>query len=162
MPAPDCADVHRYAFDAMASRHELHVATPDRAQADRAARAAIADVLRIEAKYTRYRDSSVTSTINRNAGGDAVAIDAETFALLRYADRCHALSEGRFDLSSGILRRAWDRMAVPLPFARVAVVVGDPLEVTRRADEAELEELRRVLESRLAELGRRAEDALAA
>ena len=108
MPAPDCADVHRYAFDAMASRHELHVATPDRAQADRAARAAIADVLRIEAKYTRYRDSSVTSTINRNAGGDAVAIDAETFALLRYADRCHALSEGRFDLSSGILRRAWD------------------------------------------------------
>lgn len=104
----DSRDVHRYAFVAMASRHEIIVATPDRAQADRAARAAIADVLRIEAKFTRYRDTSVTSAINRNAGGDAVAIDAETAALLRYADRCHALSDGRFDVTSGVLRRAWD------------------------------------------------------
>jgi hypothetical protein len=56
----------------------------------------------------------------------------------------------------------WDRLMIPLPFARVAVVVGEPLEVTRRADEAELEERRQVLEFRLAELGRRAEDALAA
>ena len=108
MPAAGWDDLHRYAFVAMASRHELLVATPDRAQADRAARAAIADVLRIEAKFTRYRDTSVTSTINRNAGGDVVGIDAETVALLRYADRCHALSEGRFDLTSGVLRRAWD------------------------------------------------------
>ena len=107
-PAAVCEDVYRYAFDAMASRHELHVGAPDREQADRAARAAIADVLRIEAKFTRYRDTSVTSTINRNAGGEAVVIDAETVALLRYADRCHALSEGRFDLTSGVLRRAWD------------------------------------------------------
>ena len=82
-PAAGSSDVHRYTFVAMASRHELLVATSDRAQADRAARAAIADVLRIEAKFTRYRDTSITSTINRNAGGDAVAIDAETVALLR-------------------------------------------------------------------------------
>ena len=108
MPATVLEEVHRYAFVAMASRHELHVWAPDRAYADRAARAAIADVLRIEGKFTRYRDASVTSTINRNAGGGAVAIDAETVALLRYADRCHALSEGRFDLTSGVLRRAWD------------------------------------------------------
>ena len=107
-PAADSGAVHRYAFVAMASRHELVVATPDRVQADRAARAAIADVLRIEAKFTSYRDTSVTSTINRNAGGAAVPIDAETAALLRYADRCHALSEGRFDVTSGVLRRAWD------------------------------------------------------
>ena len=99
---------YRYAFVAMASQHELHVWVQDRAHADRAARAAIADVLRIEAKYTRYRDTSVTSAINRNAGGAPVAIDAETIALLRYADRCHALSEGRFDLTSGVLRRVWD------------------------------------------------------
>jgi thiamine biosynthesis lipoprotein len=92
----------------MASQHEIHVCAPVRAQADRAARAAIVDVLRIEAKYTRYRDTSVTSAVNRNAGGDAVPIDAETAALLRYADRCHVLSEGRFDLTSGVLRQAWD------------------------------------------------------
>jgi thiamine biosynthesis lipoprotein len=101
-------EAYRYAFAAMASRHELHAWAPDRAQADAAARAAIADVLRIEAKYTRYRDTSVTSAINRHAGGDEVPIDAETVALLRYADRCHALSEGRFDLTSGVMRQAWD------------------------------------------------------
>src|SRR4029079_2860795 len=104
LPSTVLEEVHRYAFVAMASRHELHVWAPDRAHADRAARAAIADVLRIEGKFTRYRDASVTSTINRNAGGGAVAIDAETVALPRYADRCHALSEGRFDLTSGVLR----------------------------------------------------------
>ena len=110
IPAARLADEQpcRYAFVAMASQHEMHVWAHDRAHADRAARAAIADVLRIEAKYTRYCDTSVTSAINRNAGGAAVAIDAETVALLRYADRCHASSEGRFDLTSGVLRRVWD------------------------------------------------------
>ena len=54
--------------------------------------AAIADVRRIEAKYSRYRDDSVTTRINRAAGGAPVPIDAETAALLRYADQCHALT----------------------------------------------------------------------
>jgi thiamine biosynthesis lipoprotein len=98
----------RYAFRAMGAEHELHLWDVDRAKADRAARVAMADVLRIEAKFTRYRDDSVTAAINRAAGGDAVPIDSETASLLRYADRCHALSGGRFDLTSGVLRRAWD------------------------------------------------------
>ncbi len=76
--------------------------------ARRAADAAIADVKRIETKYSRYRDDSVTTRINRAAGRDAVAIDAETVALLDYAQRCHDLSDGLFDITSGVLRRAWD------------------------------------------------------
>ena len=40
-------------------------------------------------------------------------IDAETAALLSYADRCHRLTDGRFDLTSGVLRRAWDFRRVP-------------------------------------------------
>jgi thiamine biosynthesis lipoprotein len=100
--------VHRYRFAAMASVHELQLCTHDRALADRAAAAAIADVQRIEAKYSPYRDDSVTSAINRAAGRGPVAVDAETASLLRYADRCHARSGGRFDITSGVLRRAWD------------------------------------------------------
>ena len=92
----------------MASEHELQLWAPDPALAERAAHAAIADVRRIESKYTRYRDDSLTAAINRAAGGAAVAIDEETAALLRYADRCHRLSGGRFDLTSGVLRRVWD------------------------------------------------------
>ncbi len=69
---------------------------------------AIDDVMRIERKYSRYRDDSVTTAINRAAGGDPVAIDAETAALLDYAQTCHQQSGGRFDLTSGVLRTVWD------------------------------------------------------
>lgn len=111
----------RFAFRAMAAEHELQVDAPSAAAAGRAAHAAIADVHRIEAKYSRYRDDSVTTAINRAAGADApVAIDAETAALLRYAAQCHAQSDGAFDLTSGVLRRAWDFRRKPprLPEAR--------------------------------------------
>ena len=103
----------RTSFRAMASDNELQLDAADASRARRAADAAIADVLRIEGKYSRYRDDSVTARINRAAGRAAVAIDAETAALLAYADRCHAHSEGRFDLTSGVLRRAWDFRARP-------------------------------------------------
>lgn len=99
----------RFPFRAMASDNELQLDAADPSRARRAADAAVADVLRIEAKYSRYRDDSVISRINRAAGGAAVVeIDAETAALVAYADRCHRESGGRFDLTSGVLRRAWD------------------------------------------------------
>lgn len=98
----------RQTFRAMGTEHELELAAPDMDVARRAAAAAIADVRRIEAKYSRYRDDSVTSRINAAAGGAPVAVDTETAALLRYADQCHALSGGLFDITSGVLRRVWD------------------------------------------------------
>ena len=103
----------RFPFAAMASTNVLELWAGDERSARRAADAAVADVRRIEAKYSRYRDDSLTTRINRAAGGDAVPIDAETAALLRYADRCHALSRGRFDVTAGAFRRAWDFRAVP-------------------------------------------------
>ena len=104
----------RFTFRAMAGEHELQVCAGAEADARRAADAAIADVVRIEAKYSRYRDDSLTTRINRAAGGAPVPIDDETAALLRYADRCHAMSDGKFDLTSGVLRRVWDfRAALP-------------------------------------------------
>jgi len=112
--------LHRYAFQAMASTHELVLGADDERRARGAADAAIADVGRIEAKYSRFRDTSLVSAINRAAGGVPVAIDAETAALMRYADACHAASRGRFDVTSGVLRRAWDFKRAPprVPDAR--------------------------------------------
>lgn len=98
----------RYVFRAMASEHEIIIHAREEAQAREAADAAIADVARIEAKYSRFRDDSVASTINGAAGGAPVAIDPETAALVCYADRCYRMSEGAFDLTSGVLRRAWN------------------------------------------------------
>ncbi len=55
----------------------------------------------------------------------------------------------------------WDRTAIPKPFARLLVVVGEPLEVARRADDAEVETARATLEARLNEVDRRADQRFA-
>ena len=98
--------MHRFAFRAMAAENELqlHAEAP---LAARAAQSAIAEVARIEAKYSRYRADSVLSRINAAAGGAATPLDHETHMLLRYADACHRHSGGLFDPTSGVLRHAW-------------------------------------------------------
>jgi FAD:protein FMN transferase len=128
----------RFDFHAMASANELQIWHDDEVRARKLADTAIADVRRIEAKYSRYRDDSVTTRINRAAGGASIAIDAETFALLGYADHCHRLSGGRFDITSGVLRRAWDFRSPPrLPgeaeiAAAVALIDWPGVEWSRR------------------------------
>jgi thiamine biosynthesis lipoprotein len=101
------ATLHRVTFRAMAAENEVQLHARGEAQARAAAQAAIDEVMRIEAKYSRYRFDSVLSRINAAAGGTPVEIDAETQGLLNYADACHRQSEGLFDPTSGVLRRAW-------------------------------------------------------
>lgn len=84
--------------------------------AKRAAKAAVADIARLEARYSRYRGDSFLSEINRvAAAGGRIKVDDETAGLLNYAATCYAQSGGLFDITSGILRRAWrfDGSALP-------------------------------------------------
>ena len=106
--------LHRFTFRAMAADNEVQVHA-DAALARDAASAAIAEVARIEAKYSRYRTASVVSRINAAAGRAPVAIDAETAGLLAYAHACFEQSEGLFDATSGVLRRAWDFTVARIP-----------------------------------------------
>ena len=99
--------LQRVIFRAMAAENEVQLHAAVAAHGRRAAQAAIDEVYRIEAKYSRYRFDSVLSRINAAAGGAPVAIDAETHGLLAYADACHRESGGLFDVTSGVLRRAW-------------------------------------------------------
>jgi FAD:protein FMN transferase len=72
-------------------------------------RAAIAEVDRIETKYSRYLPSSLLSEINRRAAaGGSIEVDEETSALLDYAGRCYQISDGLFDITSGAFRQVWD------------------------------------------------------
>ena len=118
-------------FSAMASRCEVRVCAPDPATARTWADLAIAEVRRIEAKFSRYRSDSVTTRINTAAGGARIDVDAETAALLDFAARLFEESGGRFDLTSGVLRRAWDFTARRLPAQReldtLLPLVGWPL-----------------------------------
>lgn len=77
---------------------------------------AAAEVERIEEKYSRYKQSSTLSTINRAAGdGEVVVVDEETAALIDYAFGCYTKSDGLFDITSGVLRRAWNFATGKLP-----------------------------------------------
>jgi len=99
----------------MGSPCELQLFAPA-AHASRVADGIVADVERLEARYSRYRADSLLSAINRvAAAGGAIDVDDETAALLDYAATCHAESGGLFDVTSGILRRAWrfDRATLP-------------------------------------------------
>jgi FAD:protein FMN transferase len=81
-----------------------------------AARAAIAEVRRIETKYSRYLPGSIVSRINASAGSaDLLEVDNETADLLDFAAQVHAASEGLFDITTGVLRQVWNFNASQLP-----------------------------------------------
>jgi thiamine biosynthesis lipoprotein len=85
-------------------------------EAQRAASAVVVDVERLEQRYSRYRDSSLLSSINRvAAAGGSIDVDSETAVLLNYAATCFRESDGLFDITSGLLRRAWNFAAASLP-----------------------------------------------
>ncbi len=120
--------VHAASFLAMGCPCEILVATADAGLAQQLGRAGAAEAWRIERRYSRYRADSVVAAINASAGRP-VAIDAETDGLLAYAAHCHALSEGRFDITSGVLRQAWhfdgsDRVPRPEQVAALLPRIG--------------------------------------
>lgn len=96
----------RACFSAMASPCELLIDTEDFLLADRLSQLSVKEVQRIEQKFSRYREGNICSAINR-AEGKAVAIDEECARLFSFADTCYQISDGLFDLTSGVLRRAW-------------------------------------------------------
>lgn len=106
-----------FEFTAMACPCEIRLAGVELVDAERLAHAAIAEVRRIEAKYSRYRSDSVLSQINAAAGqkGRAIAVDDETAQLLTFAAQMFEMSDGLFDCTSGVLRRAWDFKVALLP-----------------------------------------------
>jgi len=106
----------RHVFKAMGSPCDIQLFARSADEARRAIGAAVAEVARLEARYSRYREDSLLSEINRvAAAGGSLAVDAETASLLDYADTCFRESGGLFDVTSGILRRAWrfDRGELP-------------------------------------------------
>ncbi|MDH4286844.1 MAG: FAD:protein FMN transferase, partial [Gallionella sp.] len=101
---------------------------PDREAAYHFVKLAAAEAWRIESKFSRYNTSGVVHQIN-NAKGQPVVLDEESSALLDFADSCHRLSDGAFDITSGVLRRAWNfdgsnRLPKPAAVAALLPLVG--------------------------------------
>src|SRR5262245_21168615 len=106
----------RYSFRAMGSPCELRLYGASRAAIDPVAEESRALVERLEQKYSRYRDDSVLSAINRSAGDPAgVAVDPATALLIDAAATAHRESGGLFDATSGSLRRVWNLRSGRVP-----------------------------------------------
>jgi len=90
----------------MASPCEVIIQSTDKQLATELGEIVATEVWRIEDKYSRYNQHSICSKIN-NQAGHYVAIDEETYLLLNFAEQCYQLSDGLFDISSGVLGNVW-------------------------------------------------------
>jgi FAD:protein FMN transferase len=115
-------------FTAMASPCEVLLPLMDHDAALAIGTVAAQEAWRIERKYSRYRDDSVTAWIHGHRG-ERLEVDAETASLINFAGQCFDLSEGLFDITSGVLRRAWtfdgsDRIPEAAVIERLLPLVG--------------------------------------
>lgn len=109
--------VHRLPFKAMGSACEVVLAAASLEEAQVLGQAAIDEVLRIERKYSRYTSDSVIAQINRQAALAPVACDDETWSLFQFASQLFEKSDGLFDITSGVLRKAWNFKQAQVPSA---------------------------------------------
>ena len=115
-------------FTAMASPCEVLLPTIDRPTALQFGALVAQEAWRIEKKFSRYRADSVTAWIHANAG-TPVDVDPETASLIDFASQCFQISDGLFDITSGILRHAWkfdgsDRLPEPKTIERLLPLIG--------------------------------------
>jgi thiamine biosynthesis lipoprotein len=73
------------------------------------------EVDRIEKKYSRFIPNSVVGMINHNAGSEWVECDEETLGLIQYAFHLYEISNGLFDITSGVLRSVWNFQEAKIP-----------------------------------------------
>lgn len=97
----------RATFSSMGSPCELLIEGEDEAFARLAAGQACYEAQRIDRKFSRYRHDSIVHALN-TSGGRPRRVDAETARLLEYGAALWRMSDGRFDLTSGVLRYAWN------------------------------------------------------
>ena len=115
-------------FDAMASPCEILIESQDSELAAHLTQTAAAEAWRIEDKLSRYIPDNAVGQIN-TSNGRPIEVDEETASLLDFAATLYDLSDGRFDITSGVLREVWtfdggDRIPGPEAVKNVLRRVG--------------------------------------
>lgn len=90
----------------MGSPCEVLCATHDESLADYLFDIVSNEAWRIEDKFSRYLPDNIVDRIN-HSGGEPIEVDEETANLLDFAQSLYDMSNGRFDITSGVLRKAW-------------------------------------------------------
>lgn len=99
-------DYWKGSFMAMASPCDVLMEVEDESLAREVLDAVANEAWRIEDKYSRYKKDNIIYQIN-NANGETVTIDEETSRLLEFAHELYEISDGMFDVTSGVLRQVW-------------------------------------------------------
>ncbi len=115
-------------FTAMSCPCEVLIEQAPASLAEQVAHIVAECAWRIEQKFSRYRNDNIVAEIN-SSNGRAVIVDEETANLLDFAATLHRLSEGRFDITSGVLRRVWSfdggtRVPTQADIAAILKLVG--------------------------------------
>ncbi|MDH4048390.1 MAG: FAD:protein FMN transferase [Gammaproteobacteria bacterium] len=118
----------RGSFNAMGSPCELLLETADEVLAQELLQIVATEAWRVEDKFSRYRSDNVVARINQS-NGRPLTVDDETANLLEFAATLYQLSDGRFDITSGVLRKAWlfdgsDRVPDADSIAQIMGTVG--------------------------------------
>jgi thiamine biosynthesis lipoprotein len=92
---------------------EFRFSCSSKSQAEHLFSLAHNEVIRLEQKYSRYRDDSIVQQINLSH--QLIALDDETKAILDYANTAYQISDGLFDITTGVLRRLWDFNSDKIP-----------------------------------------------
>lgn len=93
-------------FTAMAGPCEVIIETSDRALVEQVTQTVANEAWRIESTFSRYRTDNIIYQIN-HANGRVIEVNEETARLLDFADLCFQMSNGMFDITSGILGKIW-------------------------------------------------------
>ena len=112
----------------MACPCDVLIETDDAELAQHIAQLVQQEALRIEHKFSRYRADNIIHHIN-TANGASVHVDAETAKLLDFATQCYELSQHKFDITSGCLRRVWkfdgsDQLPEPAKITEILPHIG--------------------------------------
>jgi FAD:protein FMN transferase len=93
-------------FNAMACPCEILIDADNKELAEKVTQVAFNEAKRIEQKFSRYLTGNIVYKIN-HSNGKTISVDNETADMLDFANQCYELSEGKFDITSGVLREAW-------------------------------------------------------
>lgn len=96
----------RLQFSAMKSPCEVFIECQQKAKAEKLLQTAAEEAWRIEQKFSRFNPQSVIGKLNQQSD-QWVAVDAETEALLDFADQCWQISGGLIDVTVGHYFQLW-------------------------------------------------------
>lgn len=100
-------------FKALGSACSFQFAAASQEKANAFVRASIGWIAGFEMKYSRFRDDSLLSRINRSAGREWVEVDEEAEALFALCDELSFMTQGLLDPTSLPLIQLWDYRRMP-------------------------------------------------